>query len=72
MGGGERGEGARWRGNLRRELAVLLLLKAIALALLWAVFFSPRQQLHVTAAAADARLLPEASAHRAAQDVPHD
>ena len=30
-----------WRSALRRELSVLLLFKAAALALLWWLFFSP-------------------------------
>lgn len=30
-----------WRAALRRDVAVLLLLKALALALLWWLFFSP-------------------------------
>ena len=30
-----------WRGTLRRHLTVLLAVKLAALALLWALFFSP-------------------------------
>jgi len=41
----ERGAAARphaaWRGALRRHLALLLAVKFAALALLWALFFSP-------------------------------
>jgi hypothetical protein len=44
-----------WRAVLRRELALWLLLKVAALAVLWALFFSPAHRLAVTAATAGQR-----------------
>jgi uncharacterized membrane protein len=40
-----------WRAALRRDLALLLLFKAIALALLWWLFFSPTHRAAVDPAA---------------------
>jgi uncharacterized membrane protein len=48
----------RWRGALRRHLAALLLLKVVALALLWVLFFSPAHHARVDAAAVSRHLLP--------------
>jgi hypothetical protein len=47
---------AGWRSALRRELSVLLLLKALALALLWWLFFSPGHRTVVDASATSRRL----------------
>jgi hypothetical protein len=47
---------ARWRGSLRRELALLMLLKFVAMLLLWSLFFSPVHQLRVSAQTAGVRL----------------
>ena len=52
---------APWRTALRRHLAVLLLVKFAALALLWALFFSHRAPADARAVAA--RVAPQASLH---------
>jgi hypothetical protein len=54
--GAQLGERAHWRGKLRRELAGFLVLKALALVLIWALFFSSDHRLSVNAAATDRRL----------------
>jgi uncharacterized membrane protein len=48
----------RWRDRLRRHLAALLLMKVVALALLWVLFFSPAHHARVDAAAVSRHLLP--------------
>jgi hypothetical protein len=48
----------RWRGALRRHVAVLLLMKIVALALLWVLFFSPAHRAPVDGAAVSRHLLP--------------
>jgi type II secretory pathway component PulM len=53
MGGREQ---ALWRRRLSRELAGLIALKLIALALLWWLFFSPAHRTMVDADAAGRRL----------------
>jgi hypothetical protein len=53
----------RWRSALRRHLAVLLLMKIAALALLWALFFSPAQRTASDAAAVSRHLLPAKEVH---------
>ena len=45
-----------WRGLLRRHLALLLAIKLAALALLWALFFSPAHRAAVDAEAAGRHL----------------
>ena len=45
-----------WRQRLRRELTWWLVLKGIALGLLWWWFFSPAQRIAVDAAAASRHL----------------
>ena len=47
---------APWRSVLRRHLAWLLFLKFAALAVLWALFFSPAHRTTVDAAAAQRQL----------------
>ncbi|HTC15816.1 MAG TPA: hypothetical protein VK695_08435 [Steroidobacteraceae bacterium] len=54
--GGQRAHSALWRGTLRRELAVLLVLKGLALALLWLLFFSGDRQPPAGAGPTSARL----------------
>lgn len=49
-------EATRWRGRLRRDVAVLLALKVVALALLWALFFSPATRAPVEGASAERQL----------------
>jgi len=52
-----RGDGPRrWRGRLRRDVAVLMMLKIAALALLWALFFSPAARVAVDGAGASRQL----------------
>lgn len=46
----------RWRAVLRRHLAVLLAIKLAALALLWALFFSPAHRIAVDGQAAGRHL----------------
>lgn len=41
-----------WRGILRRHLALLLVIKLAALALLWVLFFSPAHRIVVDGEAA--------------------
>ena len=50
------GRCAPWRSVLRRHLAWLLFLKFAALAVLWALFFSPAHRARVDAAAAQRQL----------------
>ena len=60
MGGREQ---TLWRRRLRRELAGLIALKLVALALLWWLFFSPAHRTVVDADAAGRRLgMAEAAA----------
>ncbi len=47
---------APWRGILRRHLTVLLAVKLAALALLWALFFSPAHRTAVDGQAAGRHL----------------
>jgi len=58
--GGSRGvtvpQSAAWRSVLRRHLAWLLLVKFAALALLWALFFSPAHRTPVDARIAGRQL----------------
>jgi hypothetical protein len=54
---GARGdEPTRWRGKLRRDVAVLMVLKIAALALLWALFFSPAARVAVDGAGTSRQL----------------
>jgi hypothetical protein len=56
---GDRGQAGRasgWRTGLRREVCVLLLFKAAALALLWWLFFSPPHRTPVDASVTSRRL----------------
>jgi hypothetical protein len=46
----------RWRGKLRRDVAVLMALKIAALALLWALFSSPAARVAVDGAGASRQL----------------
>ena len=56
-------EQAFWRRRLRREVAALIALKLVALALLWWLFFSPAHRAVVDADAAGRRLgMAEAAA----------
>jgi type II secretory pathway component PulM len=56
-------EQAFWRRRLRREMAALIALKLVALALLWWLFFSPAHRTVVDADAAGRRLgMAEAAA----------
>ena len=48
----------RWRTTLRRHLAALLLMKVAALALLWALFFSPAHRTVPDPAAVSRHLMP--------------
>jgi hypothetical protein len=52
----QRREQSLWRRRLRRELAGLIALKLVALALLWWLFFSPAHRTTVDADAAGRRL----------------
>jgi uncharacterized membrane protein len=68
MGGRPRTE-ALWRRRLGRELAGLIALKLVALALLWWLFFSPAHRAAVDADAAGRRFgVSEAPAPGAAHD----
>ena len=49
-------DGEQWRGRLRRELALLLLVKITALVLLWLAFFSPPHRPPADAARTGAHL----------------
>ena len=49
-----------WRAALRRDVSLLLLFKAIALALLWWLFFSPAHRPIVDPAATGRHLALEA------------
>jgi hypothetical protein len=61
----------RWRRTLRREVAAWLILKALALGLIWLLFFSGAHERVVGAHAASARL--GLAPHSAPVDVPaHD
>ena len=55
-----------WRSLLRRHLALLLAIKFAALALLWALFFSPAHRTAVDAEAAGRHLA------LTARGSPHD
>ena len=58
-----------WRRVLRRHLAVLLVIKLVALAMLWVWFFSPAHRMLVDARAAERQLAlarPDEPAGRAA------
>jgi len=48
--------GRQWQGRLRRELALLLLVKVAALLLLWLIFFSPPHRQPADAAHTGAHL----------------
>jgi hypothetical protein len=48
-----------WRAVLRRDVSLLLLFKALALALLWWLFFSPAHRPAVDAAATGQHLALE-------------
>jgi len=59
-----------WRRRLRRELAGLIALKLVALALLWWLFFSPAHHTVVDADAAGRRLgVAQAEPHTSAAAV---
>jgi hypothetical protein len=45
-----------WRAVLRRHLTLLLAIKLAALALLWALFFSPAHRTRVDSQAAERQL----------------
>jgi len=51
-----------WRTTLRREIALLLALKLLALTALWWLFFSPIHRTSVDAVSAGRRLGVEAAA----------
>jgi hypothetical protein len=55
----------RWRAVLRRHLALLLAIKLAALALLWALFFSPAHRAVIDSQAAGRHLAvaPQEAAH---------
>jgi hypothetical protein len=53
---GRQTEPSRWRRHLSRELAGLIALKLVALALLWWLFFSPAHRTVVDADATGRRL----------------
>jgi hypothetical protein len=53
---GQGDEGTRWRGELRRDVALLIALKVAALTLLWGLFFAPRERLTVDGAGASRQL----------------
>ena len=57
---------APWRAVFRRHLTLLLAIKLAALALLWALFFSPAHRTAVDAQAAGRHLAV------AQQESPHD
>ena len=57
---------APWRPALRRDLTALLILKLLALTLLWLLFFSPGDRTAVDAGAIGRRLAP-VSAPQAAE-----
>jgi hypothetical protein len=66
MGGREQ---TLWRRRLRREVAGLIALKVVALALLWWLFFSPAHRTVVDADAAGHRLgVPQTPAQNAPRD----
>ena len=57
-----------WRRRLSREVAGLIALKLVALALLWWLFFSPAHRTLVDADAAGRRLgMPQAAARTEAR-----
>ena len=59
-----------WRRRLRRELAGLIALKLVALALLWWLFFSPAHHTVVDADAAGRRLgVAQAAPHTSGEAV---
>jgi hypothetical protein len=57
-----------WRAALGRDVSLLLLFKALALALLWWLFFSPAHRPAVDPAATGRHLALEAAPPRAAAD----
>ncbi len=66
---------APWRGAFQRHLASLIALKFAALALLWALFFSPWHRAVVDARAAGRQLAvppPAAALAPPAPAAPHD
>jgi len=68
----DRGDAAtRWRGELRRDVALLIVLKVAALALLWALFFAPRGHLTVDGPGASRHLgLADRHAERSPAIIP--
>jgi hypothetical protein len=60
--------GEQWRGRLRREVALLVLMKLAALLLLWLVFFSPSHRQPADAARTGAHLGLPASQGAPASD----
>ena len=57
-----------WRAALRRDVSLLLLFKALALGLLWWLFFSPAHRTAVDPASTGRHLALEAPPPRAAAD----
>ena len=53
---------AGWRSALKRDVALLLLAKLAALALLWWLFFSPTHQVRVDAPATGSHLAVQPAA----------
>ncbi len=51
-----------WRGQTRRQIGWMLLIKLAALIGLWALFFSPRHRVEVTPDAVEQQLAPAAPA----------
>jgi len=67
-----RGEQALWRGRLRREVAGLVAIKLLALALLWWLFFSPAHRTAVDVNGTSRRLgLVEAPRDPTRAATPH-
>ena len=58
-----------WRGRLRRELTWLLLIKSVALLLLWWLFFAGMHQPQVDATGASQRLIVDGIRNEGSQ--PH-
>lgn len=70
-----------WRRAFRRHLTTLLVLKLVALSVLWALFFSPTHRSVIDNQALERRLVPArvqpapgavAAAGTAGQEAPHD
>jgi hypothetical protein len=58
---------------LAREITVLLALKAVALAILWALFFGPQHRPDVTSSDIEGRLVGDtAPGPRPPPRIPHD